>query len=506
MKGNLEMTGNLESRTKWGVFWSGLTSIGGQLVTFVMGIVLARLLDPEDFGILAALILFLEIGSTVVSSGFVAALIQCPSIEEDHYQSVWLAMMVLGGAMCAGLMALSPWVAEFFHNEMAGRVLPVLALYLLFLPSIAIPTAKLRKAIDFRTPGIGTMLQQFGGGVVAITGAWNGLGVWSLVIGRLSGHFLNLAYLLYHTRWCPSLRFRWSVVRSVLPYASKMVGVNICNDLSTNIDYVLVGRLLGAAQLGFYHRAYYLMTFPLHKVTNAVNLVLFSAFSEAQSRLDDLRHGFLKATSYTAWLCAPMAVGIMLVAPQAIEVLYGEKWLPAARPLQLMALAGVALALEPIAVSAITALGYVGAELKRQLLGIGVMTCGVLVGSLWGLEGIALAVSCGAFLLWFLLLVLAQRLIRFRFSEYLAVLLPPSLACTAMATAVLLVKALMRQAGEWTSIIQLLLMVGVGVLSYGTVFYVLKSWNLHRASREVHDEILAYGLRIRRRLSYHLHS
>jgi teichuronic acid exporter len=486
------MKESLESRTKRGMAWSGVTALCGQVLTFVMGVVLARLLSPEDFGILAALIIFLEISSSIVSSGFVAALIQFPSTRKEHYATVWLVQLVLGGGGCFGLIVLAPFIADFFRNALIGDVLKVLAVYMLILPFISIPTAILRKEINFKAPGLATLLQQFVSGGVSIACAYVGLGVWSLVSGKLAGHVTNGMALVYMSKWVPSWHFSLKALRDLFPFTGKMTLVNVLNDVAKNVDYVLVGRLLGAGQLGLYERAYSLMTLPLDKITQAMNLVLFSAFSEAQHKIAQLQKGFLKATCLTSWFCAPIVIGLFWVAPELVAVLYGEKWMGTVAPLRIMSFAGLLLSLDPIAVSLITAMGYVGFELKRQAIYFVIMVVGVMIGSYWGLNGVATAVLVGAGFFLILLLILVKKLVQVQFVDYAMVLLPSLLGCVVMSFCLGIVRVLTQNVVEWHMLIVLLMMIVVGVVSYLGYFLTMGHKPQTDVVVEVHREIMNY--------------
>ncbi|WNM63988.1 lipopolysaccharide biosynthesis protein [Candidatus Nitrospira neomarina] len=486
------MKESLEGRTKRGVAWSGVTTLCGQVLTFGLGVALARLLSPADFGVLAALIIFLEISSSIVSSGFVAALIQFPSIRKEHYATVWLVQLVLGSLVYFGLIVLSPFIAEFFRNELIGDVLKVLALYMFILPFISIPTAILRKAINFKASGLATLFQQLVSGGVSVTCAYVGFGVWSLVGGRLAGHLTNAIYLVNVSKWVPSWHFSLGALRDLIPYTGKMTLVNVLNDIAKNVDYVLVGRLLGAGQLGLYERAYTLMTLPLDKISNSINLVLFSAFSEAQHNIGQLQKGFLKATCVTSWFCAPVVVGLFWVAPELVTVLYGEKWIGTVAPLRIMSFAGLLLSLDSIAVSLITAMGFVGFELKRQAIYFVIMFVGVMIGSYWGLIGVATAVLVGAGIFLILLLILVRQLVKVQFVDYAIVLMPSLLGCAVMSVCLGIGRILLQNFVGTNMFTVLFTMIVVGGLSYFVYFLAMGNKPRTDVVVEVHREITHY--------------
>jgi O-antigen/teichoic acid export membrane protein len=487
------MSADIESRTRRGVAWSAVTSVLGQLATFVFGIVLARLLAPEDFGYLAAIIIFVEIGSSVVSSGFVSALIQHPSVNETHYSSVMVAGLVMGITGSLILVGISPWVGELFQNGLVGQVLSVMSAYLVILPFITIPTAQLRKQLDFRSTGIVEVVQQMTTGGLSVCLAYFGWGVWSLVFGRLWGNVCLVVCLSRLARWTPRFRFDSRAFSELLPLSFNVAAANILNDISQNIGFSLIGRLLGANSLGLYHRAYYLMTLPLTRITNAVNNVLYSAFAEVQTDPHRAKRGLLKSTCYVAMVSNPILIGLLFIAPSLIHTFYGDKWMGVVPPLQILCLAGVLFAVEPLAVSLITAMGYAGFEVRRQVIYLLVMVTGVVAGSRWGLVGVAWAVVGASIVFLFLLQRLLHRLVNLSFSEYVAVMIPSFVGCAVMAGTLLTYQRLMPDAIPPLSPAMLVTSMSLGAVTYGLYVYSLGPRTNNAIAGEVINEMRQYA-------------
>jgi PST family polysaccharide transporter len=460
------MNGGIEGKAKIGVAWSAATAAAGQALSFVIGVALARLLSPEDFGIFAAIIVFLEIGSSCVSSGLVSALIQHQATSPRHYSTAFVAQLVLAIAICAIFLAVSTWVGDFFHSPVAGQVLAVLSVYFLILPFISIPTAFLRRQIDFRSTGLADAVQQLVSGSVAVLLAWLGWGVWSLVYGRLIGYGMSAAQLAYCANWRPQLDFDRAALRDLLPFSMRVTLANIVNDVAAKIDYVLVGRLLGPVQLGLYHRAYYLMTLPLNRVTSSLNVVLYPAFSQLQHDERALKESLLKATCYASLFGFPAVVGLFWIAPGFVISIYGEAWSGSVTPLRIMCAAGLLLIVEPIAVSAIIAKGFVGVEVKRQLIYFCALLLGVTIGSYWGIVGVACGVSLASALFFVLLQRLLWSCFGLTWKQYAAVLAPASRGCLALSFALALYQLVAAKAFGAYSITTLATSVSLGTGVY----------------------------------------
>lgn len=468
------MNKSVEERAKAGVFWSGSITAVSQVVSFGLGVCLARLLVPGDFGVTAGLIVFTEIAHSIVGSGFVAALIQRKDVTKEHYATAFTIQVGLAVLSYICLIAVSHWVALFFRSTTSGQVLVVMAVSVLILPFISIPTAILRREMDFRVAGLMDVGQQLSSGGTAVLLAYFGWGLWSLVWGRLVGYLAKAILMISVVRWRPRLYFRLDLGRALFSFSSKMVAANLLNDIASNIDYVMVGRFLGPTQLGFYERAYYLMILPTTRVTAAINAVFFSAFSRVNDDASALKEGVLKALYYVALVTFPVSTLLFWIAPAFIPAIYGQQWLPSVQPLQIMSFAGVLFSIEPIAASAITARGYVGFEVRRQLIYVIILILGVFIGSYWGLRGVSVAVVFAAFTFSILLLRVLRNILKITVHEVLGRVKPVLGGCVIMSLA-LLFEQWIQPAAFISEFPTLLISILTGCLVYAVTLFVFWS-------------------------------
>jgi PST family polysaccharide transporter len=459
------------------------------VISFVLGVMLARLLLPEEFGVFAAILVFVEVASSIVSSGIVAALVQRKEVDQLHFTTGLTMSICLGILACVTLWGISPWVGDFYRDETVGRVLGTMSLYLVILPFISIPTAMLRRRIDYRSTGLADVTQQILAGIISVVMAFLGFGVWSLVYGRLSGQAIRAVHLSYLAGWRPSLGWNGKVALQLADFGGKIVCVNVLNDVANNVGYVLTGRILGPQALGFYYRAYYLMTLPLTRITTAMNDVLFSAFSAVQDDVATVKRGVLKAICYASTATFPILVGLFWTAPMFISVVYGANWLPAAEPLKIMCLAGLLLSIEPIMVSAITAKGYAGLELRRQAVYLIILLTLIPIGTRWGIAGVAWAVTVAVCLFMIFLQRLLHRLLGLTWRDLGRAIYPVVAACAAMSLTVWLYQ---RLAATWVAYLSPSMLAGSVVVGASTYILFLTLWRFGAAGTlflEVRQEI-----------------
>ena len=466
---------SLANKVRGGSLWSLAGTMGSQVLSFGIGVALARLLAPADFGLIAASLLFLEIGSTVVGLSVVSTLVRMKSVSADDLDTGFVMQLVLAAVMTLVFILLSPLLASLMHDDALQSVFAVLSFSLLILAFRGIPTVIARRELNFRLISFTNITEVVGFGICSVLLAAGGAGVWSLVFGRLAGRTVSILHLWLRTRWRPRLRFVQSSYRQLLKPAIQFGSKEVLGDISRNVGYFFVGQTLGVDRLGIYSRAHYLMTLPVTQIALAVSSVLFPAFAHVQDDRQKLRRGVLKSTCMLTLLIFPLLIGLQSVAEDFIPGVYGAKWVDAVAPLEVICLAGLFYAADAPAVSLINALGLLAEDLRRQMIHIVVIVTGVLVGSSWGLVGVAAAVSTAAAVYWLLLVRLLQTRVGLAIKDYAIACLPALLACAAMALVIELCQRYWEQVLDLArpSLLLLFVCVAIGACSYTLVVLLI---------------------------------
>ena len=470
------MAQSLGGQVKKGYLWTLLGTGIGQPFSFVVGVVLARLLSPADFGVIASCLIFTEMASTIVSSGFVSALIQRKEVTPLHLSTALVLQLCTGMVMAGLLITTSPLVAWLIGSDLVGPVLFVLAFNLIPLAVSSTPSTIARRNLDFRLLSLVNLMNLLVYGSVAIVLAFFEFGVWGLVIGRVVSRLVELVQLSVATQWCPSMRFSRVVAVSLMHMAFQFIWKNILNDLTKKVDYLIVSWNLGVESLGFYSRASYLMTVPIDKLSTSLGTVLFPAFSKIQDDSAQLIRGLLKATALIAMTTFPFLFGLLLTGPDLVAIVYGEKWLPTALPLQILCLAGLFYAVDAPAVSLIDAAGYLTDEIRRQCIYLAVLVVCVLFGLSWGLAGVASGVVVAAMVYWCFLVGLLNRRIGVTWSNYLWSLFPAILGGMVM---VLVVRGFQWMVNPFWGPHSVWILIGtifLGGLSYFSTLFAIRSF------------------------------
>jgi O-antigen/teichoic acid export membrane protein len=402
--------------------WRFAGALVGAASRLAIGVMLSRLLTPADFGVVAIAFVVLGFVQPLGDLGIGSAVVQRRRLTVRHLRAAFTFSTLVGVAVAVGLALISPVAALIMRDARVTPVLRVLATGFAVQGIAVVAGALLRRRLDFkRLFFIDTASYVLGYGVVAVSLAVLGKGVWSLVWGGLfQGLFSSVAQLAVARH---SLRplLAGREVRELLHFGVGAGTSTWINYLAVNADNFVVGRMLGAASLGLYARAYTLMNLPYTYAASVMSGVLFPAFAQMQADPARLRRAYLMLTQVTA-LVAAAAMGTMaIVAPHLVRSLYGAKWVGVVAPLQVLCAAGYFRALYHIGGIVAQSVGLVYSDLRRQVLYATLVVAGALVGSRYGLTGVAIGVSVAIVSMFAATGQLALRITGVRWRDYFGV-------------------------------------------------------------------------------------
>ncbi len=313
------------TRTLRGMAWAYGAYVGGRLLVLVSTAILARILTPEDFGVVALALVFMTFLDTIKDLGLGQALIVAsPEEEASRAQTVFGWSVVLGGGLALITAAIAPLAALFFHQSQLTGLLPVLGFTFLLRALGSTHMALARKRLHYRLLTISEVTEVVVRGAVGIGLALAGLGAWSLVLGFVAGVACNSAALWLLVDFRPRLRVVHEHLRDLLTFGGMLTAVDIGAAISYNMDYLFVGRILGATQLGLYSIGYRLPELMILNLAIVAGDVLFPAYSAIDR--EKLQRAFLLSLRYTAMLTFPIAAGLIVMAGPVIRVAFGDQW------------------------------------------------------------------------------------------------------------------------------------------------------------------------------------
>lgn len=440
--------GAAAARTRRGVLWALANNGGRQLIGFVAFLGLARMLSPEAFGVVALGTVFVLLGNALMEQGLGEALVQVADLQREHLDSAFWTSLAIGVGLLGLAYVLAPLLARALDQPLLAELLPVLALQFPLNALALVPQSLLQRRMDFRPLAMRGMLGLGFGCVLALGGASQGLGAWSLVAQQVGGSLLGAAMLWRATDWRPRCSFSRAHVVEPHRFGRNVLGIGLLDLFNRKFDDFLIGATLGVTALGFYNVAYQALLIIEQMVCKGFDALALSAFSRLQHDRAALAAGLRRAVRYAAAVAVPVFVLATLFAPQLIALAFGERWLPAAGVLQILALVGALHAVFQYNHAMFKALGQPAISVRIGAIGAVVNLVGFIIAVRWGIAAVAWAYVIRGYLLAPLTLHYVRRLGTISAAAYVRLLVPALAGGASMVAVVLGVRAAWSGASE----------------------------------------------------------
>lgn len=374
-----------------GAVWSALEKISIQLVQFVIGVVLARILSPVEYGIIGILIVFIAISNVFIDSGFTKALIQKQDrTEEDKSTVFWFNFFI--SVVCYLLLwVAAPFIGEFYELEILTSLLRVLALVLVINSLFTVPSTLLNIDLDFKTLAKINLISVVVSGLIAIYLALQGFGVWALAYQTLIKSGLAMFLTWFWVRWIPSMVFSKSSFKTLFSYGSNLLISSLLNVTVNNFYALFIAKLMSAKDLGYYTRGTQFSDFVYGTISSILDSVLLPGLSTIQDQKQVLIAQTRKIIKLTALVTVPVFLFLALMAEPIIITLLTDKWAPAAPIMQIFCVARLITIISGINVNLLYVIGRTDLALKQQYYKIAIRVVLLIISLKYGIIAIALA-------------------------------------------------------------------------------------------------------------------
>lgn len=450
--------------------WAFASTAGTRIISLLSLAVLARLLAPTDFGLLAFALVYITYAETIGDLGTTVALIYWPERRDDAAQVTFVINIVMGMLWCGGTIALAPLIADFFNSPDATAIIRVLALAFLVKFAGNTHDALAQKDLRFRARMIPELGLTSTKAVISIVLAFAGLGAWSLVWGHLVGLTVWTIGVWMIVPWRPGLGFPRDLLLPMLRYGRGIIGVNVIAAIVHHSDLLIVGRMIGARALGLYQIAYKIPEASVSVILWVASKVLFPAFSKMQHSGEGLRHAYLKALRYVSFVTVPMAAGLFVSAEPLVTVFFGAKWADAVPLLQWLAIYAGLRSLGTHAGDVLKATGRSGLLAVLGLVKAAVLLPALILAGSAGVREVAMTMALVTAATATLNLVVVKRLLGFRWGELFRSLRTSLAGGLALVSTGLL---LLRFIGQPNAAITLLLLIAICGAAYGIVAWIV---------------------------------
>lgn len=457
------MKSRLIDQVATGVAWSTAEKVCSMLLQMVVSIVVARLLAPEDFGVMAILTFFTAVALVVVDSGFSQTLLRKKSPTDDEYKSVFTFNLLVSVLLYLLFVALSPLLANYYNLQIITKITPVLFLLLPINALGIIQNTKLSREFRFGVLSRINFTASLVAGIVAIAVAVCGLGVWALVAQRLAMMATRSLLLWRRGNWRGEGSFDGSAWREMAPFSFRLMSTDIVSALYNNVAQLFIGKVYSTNTLGFFNQAQKVKDLTVQSAVQSVQTVTYPALAKIKEDAEKFAESFRKVLLINIFVMAPVALGMSVVAEPLFRVLLGDKWLPTVPYFEVIALSGVFYPLAMVAYNVLKVQSNGAIIFRLELLKKGIMTA-VLALTIphstmaiaWGLVAMTLVEFVVNF-------AATRRYTSLSWWQMVRTLLPSLLLTAVMYAAV---KAVGRYAASLSPILLLLAQMAVGVIVY----------------------------------------
>ena len=329
---------DLKQKTITGMKWSAIDRFGSQAVGFIISIIIARILSPSDYGLIGMITIFIGISNVFVSAGFGAALIRKQNRTETDFSTVFYYNLAVSILFYVILYLTAPLIARFYETPELTTITRVIGLNIIISSFGIIQSSKLNIAINFKTQTKISLISTLLAGTIGIILAYNGLGVWALVVHRLFSTFISTVLLWYFVRWIPMIVFSLKSFKELFGFGSKLMISALIDTIYQNIYQMVIGKKFSAAELGYFTRAKSLVQLPSSNITSVMQRVTFPVLSELQDDEFRLKNNYRKLLKIAGFIIFPIMIFLAVLGKPFIILILTEKWLPAVPMLQVLSI------------------------------------------------------------------------------------------------------------------------------------------------------------------------
>lgn len=385
---------NLKEKTARGLFWALLSSGGIQLLNLLIGIFLARLLSPGEYGIVGVLAIFTLIAGNLQDSGFGVALVNIKDIKHSDYNAVFWFNVTMSLLLYLVLFSCAPLIASFFRHPCLVNLSRFVFLGFIFAALSIVPNAVLTRALRVKEKAIVSLLALVISGTVAVTMAFKGFSYWSLAAQQVIYNVVICAGRYYCARWMPSLHFDFTPVKRMFSFSYKVLVTTVLTTVNNNLLTVIFGRLFPAQAVGNYYQANKWNMMANQMVSNTLSQVAQPVLTRVNEDSDRQCRVFGKMIRFTAFLAFPAMFGLALVAPQLILITIGDKWADCIPLLQILCISGAFIPLYTVYQNLFLSLGKSDAFMWLSICQIAMMLLAVFACRSLGITAMVIAFAC----------------------------------------------------------------------------------------------------------------
>jgi O-antigen/teichoic acid export membrane protein len=427
---------SLKQKTVTGFLWSFIDNFASLGIQFIVGIILARILSPKEFGLIGMLTIFIAVSQSFIDSGFSQALIRKKDPSQADYSTVFYFNMIIGVICFLILFFCASLISRFFKEPQLKFLIQILGLSLIINAFTIIQQTILIRRIDFKLQAKISVISSVVSGVIGLGMAFAGYGVWSLVIKTITMYAITSILLWLWNRWKPVLVFSIQSFKELFSFGSNLLVSGLIDTIYRNVYYLVIGKFFSAQELGYYTRADQFNAFPSSNLTAVIQRVSYPVLSSIKEDIPKLKEAYKKLIRSTMLICFVLMLGMAAIAKPMILTLIGEKWESCVIYLQMLCFVGMFLPLHALNLNMLQVEGRSDLFLRLEIIKKALAIPIIVIGVIWGIKAMILGMIVNTLIAYYLNSYWSGRFIGYSFLEQIKDVLPSFLLAAGMSATV----------------------------------------------------------------------
>lgn len=471
---------SLRNKAIDGVMWSGVRKVALNGIEFILGVILARLLTPGEFGMIATIMIIISISEVFVNSGFRQAIIRKPHVTQEDYSTAFFFNFAVGILFSIIIFFSAGWFSVFFKNTELKPIIQVLGAGLILNSVAFTQDAQLSRRIDFKLLTKVSVTASLSSGIIAVIMAFAGFGVWSLVAKFLLRLAISSSLLFIWNKWKPSWVFSKSSFRELFGFGSKLLASGLVVKLFQNLNYFVIAKFFSAAELGFYTRAELFKNWLSGNVASTITEVGFPTLAKVQDDPVRMKHVFREMFRSTGFVIIILMAGLFATSDAMVIALLGDQWRPSIEFLQLFCILGIIQPLNSMNINVLNVVGRSDLYLKLQIISESIAFPTIFLGIIFGIKALILGRIFSTMISFVLFNIYAARYTNYTVKEELKDILPGLLLGTFMGATVYAL-GIITDFGHWPTLIMQIL-TGIVIVVFSGEFLKIKIYTMLKST------------------------
>lgn len=464
---------SLRKQATAGLVWTFAQQFGNQIISFVVSIVLARILLPEEFGLIGMVLVFITIGKALTDAGLTQSLIRGREVDQEDLSTVFFFNLFASILVYLLIFSIAPLIADFYDQEALVKIIRVLTLTFIISAFGAVQNTRLTRIMDFKTQMVISLPSTIASGILGVGLAYAGFGVWSLVWMRIAAASIVTIQLWVYSKWVPSLMFSMKKFKDHFNFGYKLTLSGLLDTVFSNIYIIVIGKYFAASQVGFYTRARTMQKLPVSNIASALNKVTYPLFAQIQDDNVRLKRVYKQIMQMVVFIIAPILVFAAVLAEPVFRLLLTEKWLPAVPYFQILCVSGILYPLNSYNLNVLKVKGRSGLFLKLEIIKKLLIAVSIVIAIQFGIYGLLYSQAILSIIAFYINSYNTNRFIDYSSWEQTTDVVPIILISLIVGAGIFYLDLLLKLEG-FMDILRILIGGIVGVIGYGVLTYLLK--------------------------------